>query len=75
MQNSRWPITPAELDILEQIEEHVTTVADDNTVTRESAVTYFIDLWFEPVDAWDQIEQLLLTASHRQGQSTSHGSL
>ncbi len=60
MKNPRRPIEPGEQDILDHLETYTDANADDDTLTRETAVTYLIEQGIGRVEASDRIEQLLL---------------
>ena len=60
MDNSRTPLGPGEREILEHLEAYVDASPDDESVTRETAVTYLTEQGFGRVEARDRIEQLLL---------------
>lgn len=60
MKNSRTPIGPGERDVLDHLEAYVDATRDDESLTRETAVTYLTEQGFGRVEASDRIEQLLL---------------
>jgi len=60
MRNSRTPLGPSEREILEHLEAYVDANSDDESLTRETAVTYLMERDFGRVEARDRIEQLLL---------------
>jgi len=60
MRPSRTPISSADRAILEHLETHLAAVADDEPVTRESAVTYLTEHGVDRIEARARIEQLLL---------------
>jgi len=64
MRNSRTPLGPSEREILEHLEAYVDANSDDESLTRETAVTYLMERDFGRVEARDRIEQLL-GACHR----------
>lgn len=60
MRNPRTPIGAGERDVLEHLEAYVDANADDESLTRETAVTYLTEQGFGRVEASDRVEQLLL---------------
>jgi hypothetical protein len=60
MENSRTPIEPGERDVLDHLEASVDANADDESLTRETAISYLTEQGFGHVEARDRIEQLLL---------------
>ena len=60
MSNSRRPIESGEQDILDHLEAYIDANTDDDTLTRETAVTYLMEQGIGHVEASDRIEQLLL---------------
>ena len=60
MKNSRTPIEPGERDVLDHLEASVDANADDESLTRETAISYLTEQGVGRVEASDRIEQLLL---------------
>lgn len=60
MKNPRTPIGPGERDVLDHLEAYADATRDDESLTRETAVTYLTEQGFGRVEASDRIEQLLL---------------
>jgi len=60
MKNPRTPIGPGERDVLDHLEAYDDANADDEPLTRETAVEHLTEQGFGRVEASDRIEQLLL---------------
>jgi len=60
MKNPRRPLGPGERDVLDHLEAYVDANADDDLLTRETAVAYLTEQGIGRVEASDRIEQLLL---------------
>jgi hypothetical protein len=60
MENSRTPINSSEEAVLEFLERYLDTMGDDETLTREAAITHLVKQDFGRPDAQAHIEQLLL---------------
>ncbi|MFD1571256.1 hypothetical protein [Halorubrum laminariae] len=60
MKNPQTPIGPGERDVLNHLEAYVDANADDDPLTRETAVAYLTEQGVGRIEASDRIEQLLL---------------
>lgn len=60
MENSRTPLTSSEETALEALEQYLNRDDDEQSLTRDDAITHLIDQNFERADAESHIEQLLL---------------
>jgi membrane protein required for beta-lactamase induction len=60
MKNPWTPIGPGQREDLDHLEAYVDANADDDPLTRETAVTHLMEQGVGRVEASDRIEQLLL---------------
>lgn len=60
MANSRTPINSSEEAVLDHLEQYLDTAGEDETLTREDAISHLVEQDFERADARTHIEQLLL---------------
>jgi hypothetical protein len=60
MENSRTPINSSEEAVLEVLEQYLDTIGDDETLTREAAITHLVKQDFERPGARAHIDRLLL---------------